>query len=740
MGLAKNIRGLTIEINADVSGLKGALGQASIEANKFSEKLDKIGAKIGDVGRSLTKNVTTPIVAGFTAAIKTTADFDDAMAKVAAVSGATGDDFDMLRDRAREMGELTLHSATDVADAMYYMGLAGWNAQQIYAGIPGVLDLATASGEDLARVSDIVTDALTAFGLEAEETGHFVDVLAQASRSSNTTVDQLGEAFKYVAPMAGAMSYSIDDIAMALGLMANNGIKGSMAGTALRNIIQRMAKPTKESGDAMEALGLSLLNADGSAKSFSDVMGDMRNAFGGLLTPTAELQLQIDELNKQMDDGTISEEEYVEQLSALSDAAYGAGSAEKIRYAAMLAGARGMPGLLAIVNAATGDYENLAGAIDQADGATREMSSLMENTTTGQFKILISKLSELAIQFGDILTPIIRQVIDYLKGIVDYLNDLDEPTKQMIIKIAAIAAAIGPLLLVISGLINGISSLAAAFSFIVSPAGLIVVALAAVAAGIIYLWNTNEDFRKKVKEIWENIKNTISNVIDSLKPVFDALVWTIQNLWEAIKEHLSGVLETARNIINAIMDAINALLGVFQGLIEFITGAFSRDWDKAFHGLTTSATSAFTGVLNSATNIFDSMYKKISGIVGKLKGIFDFEWSLPKIKLPHFSWSWSDVGGLIKLPKIKVDWYRKAYENPWLFTSPTVVGGRGFGDGVGGELVYGHDQLMRDIASASGSGVTVNVYASDNMNIKQLTDEIERRLAQVQRRRNSAYA
>ena len=527
---------------------------------------------------------------------------------------------------------------------------------------------------------------------------------------------------------------------MALGLMANNGIKGSMAGTALRNIIQRMAKPTKESGDAMEALGLSLLNADGSAKSFSDVMGDMRNAFGGLLTPTAELQLQIDELNKQMDDGTISEEEYVEQLFALSDAAYGAGSAEKIRYAAMLAGARGMPGLLAIVNAATGDYENLAGAIDQADGATREMSSLMENTTTGQFKILISKLSELAIQFGDILTPIIRQVIDYLKGIVDYLNDLDEPTKQMIIKIAAIAAAIGPLLLVISGLINGISSLAAAFSFIVSPAGLIVVALAAVAAGIIYLWNTNEDFRKKVKEIWENIKNTISNVIDSLKPVFDALVWTIQNLWEAIKEHLSGVLETARNIINAIMDAINALLGVFQGLIEFITGAFSRDWDKAFHGLTTSATSAFTGILNSATNIFDSMYKKISGIVGKLKGIFDFEWSLPKIKLPHFSWSWSDVGGLIKLPKIKVDWYRKAYENPWLFTSPTVVGGRGFGDGVGGELVYGHDQLMRDIASASGSGVTVNVYASDNMNIKQLTDEIERRLAQVQRRRNSAYA
>jgi len=447
--MAGNIRGLTIQINADVGGLKGALGEASREAQSLSKDLEKVGKNITNIGKDLTKSVTVPIVAGFTAAIKTTADFDQEMAKVAAVSGATGEDFDRLRNRAREMGEQTLHSATDVADAMYYMGLAGWDVQEIYDGIPGVLDLATASGEDLARVSDIVTDAMTAFGLEAKDTSHFVDVLAQTTRSSNTDVDQLGEAFKYVAPMAGAMGYSIDDVAQALGLMANNGIKGSMAGTALRNVIQRMAKPTKESGEAMEELGLSMLNADGSAKTLSEVMEDMRGAFGDLLQPSAELQLQIDELNQQMDDGSISEEEYLERLEGLADAAYGAGSAEKVRYAAMLAGARGMPGLLAIVNTAEKDYDGLAGAIENADGATREMSAQMENTTTGQMKILISKLAELAIQFGDILTPVIKEVINYLKGVVDWLNQLDEPTKKTIIKVAAIAAAIGPLLVVI---------------------------------------------------------------------------------------------------------------------------------------------------------------------------------------------------------------------------------------------------------------------------------------------------
>ena len=734
MSMAGNIRGLTIQINADVGGLKGAIGEVSREAQSLSKDLEKIGKNITNIGKDLTKSVTVPIVTGFTAAIKTTADFDQEMAKVAAVSGATGKDFDRLRDRAREMGEKTLHSATDVADAMYYMGLAGWDVQEIYDGIPGVLDLATASGEDLARVSDIVTDAMTAFGLEAKDTSHFVDVLAQTTRSSNTDVDQLGEAFKYVAPMAGAMGYSIDDVAMALGLMADNGIKGSMAGTALRNVIQRMAKPTKESGEAMDELGLSMLNADGSAKTLSEIMGDMRGAFGDLLQPSADLQLQIDELNRQMDDGSISEEEYLERLEGLADAAYGAGSAEKVRYAAMLAGARGMPGLLAIVNTAEKDYEGLAGAIEDADGATREMSSLMENTTTGQFKILISKLAELAIQFGDILTPVIKEVINYLKGVVDWLNKLDEPIKETIIKVAAIAAAIGPLIMVIGSLITGISGVVAAFGLIASPAGLVVAAIAAIVAIIAVLIIKWDDVKKAVqvavdavKDTVEDMKKSISTRIkqigDAIKQGFTSAVETMKFIWESARIAASDTWNDIKRTVTTRAEQVR----------DGVSTAFTTLKDK------------FTGIMDSlktsATEKFNSIKETIKSKVAQIKDLFNFEWKLPKIKLPHFSWTWKDVGGLIKLPNIKVSWYKKAYDNPYLFTSPTVMAGRGFGDKAGsGEIVYGRDQLMRDIAEASQGSVTVNVYASDGMNIKQLTDEVERRLTQIQRQRNTAYA
>jgi len=737
MSLAGAIRGLTIQINGDVGGLKSALGSVSNDAMTLSRKLDNIGKNVTNIGKDLTAKVTTPIVAGFTAAIKTTANFDDAMARVAAVTSKTGQDnaanMEILRDRAREMGEQTLHSATDVADAMYYMGLAGWDTQEIYEGIPGVLDLATASGEDLARVSDIVTDAMTAFGLEAKDTSHFVDVLAQTTRNSNTDVDQLGEAFKYVAPMAGAMGYSVDDVAMALGLMANNGIKGSMAGTALRNVIQRMAKPTKESGEAMEALGLSMLNADGSAKTLSEIMDEMRGAFGNLLTPSAELQVQIDDLNKQMDDGSISEEEYVEQMEALADAAYGAGSAEKVRYAAMLAGARGMPGLLAVVNTAEKDYTDLAGAIDKADGSTREMSSLMENTTTGQFKILISKLAELAIQFGDILTPVLKEVINYLKGIVDWLNKLPEPTKEMIVKIAAVAAAIGPLIMVIGGLIGGINNVVAAFGLLASPAGVVIAIIAAIAAAVAILIIKWDDVKyycqvaiDAIKDTWEDMKNSISRRVSeigsAIKNGVTAAVDTMKFIWESAKIAASDTWNDIKRTVTTRANQVR----------DGVSSAFSTMRDK------------FTGIMDtlktSASERFNSIKDTIKSRLEQIKNLFNFEWKLPKIKLPHFSWTWKDVGGLVKLPNIKVEWYKKAYDNPYLFTNPTVMNGRGFGDGHGsGEIVYGRDQLMRDITEAAQGDITINVYATDGMNINQLADKIQQRLAQVQRQRMAAY-
>ena len=290
--------------------------------------------------------VTAGVAAIGTAAVKTASDFDAEMSKVSAISGATGEDFDALRDKAREMGSKTKFSASESAEAMEYMAMAGWKTEDMLEGIEGIMNLAAASGEDLGTTSDIVTDALTAFGLSAQDSGHFADILAAASSNANTNVSMLGESFKYVAPVAGSLGMSAEDTSVALGLMANSGIKASQAGTALRSILTRMAKPTKQSQAALDALGLSLTDEQKNVKDLATLMGDMREAF-----------------------------------SHCNDA-------EKAQYAALLAGQEGMSGLLAIVNASEADYNKLTGAIENCDGSAEDMALTMQDNLQGQLTIM----------------------------------------------------------------------------------------------------------------------------------------------------------------------------------------------------------------------------------------------------------------------------------------------------------------------------------------------------------------
>lgn len=251
-------------------------------------KIDEIGGKMENLGNSISgvgkkmMPVSTAVGGLGIAAVKTAADFDSAMSQVAAVSGATGDDLQALRDKAREMGEKTKFSASEAAQAMNYMAMAGWKSKDMISGIDGIMNLAAASGEDLATTSDIVTDALTAFGLTAADSGHFADILAAASSNANTNVSMMGETFKYCAPIAGALGFSAEDTAEAIGLMANAGIKSSQAGTALRTIMNNLAGDVKISGQAIGDVTIATTNADGSMRSLSDILADCRAAFGGL--------------------------------------------------------------------------------------------------------------------------------------------------------------------------------------------------------------------------------------------------------------------------------------------------------------------------------------------------------------------------------------------------------------------------------------------------------------------------
>ena len=279
--------GLQREIAETEAKLKSLEAQANQSATALQniaakgEKLKTLGNNISNVGTRLLP-VTGAVVGLGTAAVKVAADFDSAMSQVAAVSGATGAELDALRDKAREMGAKTKFSASEAAEAMNYMAMAGWKTEDMLSGIEGVMNLAAASGEDLATTSDIVTDALTAFGLTAADSGHFADILAAASSNANTNVAMMGETFKYCAPIAGALGFSAEDTAEAIGLMANAGIKGSQAGTALRTIMNNLTGDIQLSGQALGDVTIQTINADGSMRDLSDILADCRGAFSQL--------------------------------------------------------------------------------------------------------------------------------------------------------------------------------------------------------------------------------------------------------------------------------------------------------------------------------------------------------------------------------------------------------------------------------------------------------------------------
>lgn len=401
----------------DISKKTKSFGQMKIEkVIEAKDKVTSVLSKITTAGKSLTSKawnvtvkaadfvtkplqkvfsaVTSPLAAfgvtvGGTAVltdtIKTYAGFEEEMSKVKAISGATQEQFEQLTAKAKEMGATTKFTATESAQAFEYMAMAGWKSDDMVAGISGIMNLAAASGEDLASVSDIVTDALTAFGLKASDSTHFADVLAQASANANTNVGLMGQTFQYVAPIAGAMGYSIEDTATAIGLMANSGIKGQKAGTALRAIFTRLADPPKDAATAMDQLGISITNSDGSMKSLSDVMGQLRKGFSGL---TQE---------------------------------------QKTQMASSIAGQEAMSGLLAIVNSSEDDYKKLQEAIAGADGASQKMSDTMLDNVSGKWTLFKSALDGVKISLGERLKPYLMDAIQWM---TDHVPDLNEALQQ----------------------------------------------------------------------------------------------------------------------------------------------------------------------------------------------------------------------------------------------------------------------------------------------------------------------
>ena len=624
-----------IETENNLRDLERQAGQSAVALQKIAatgEKLKTVGSAIEGVGQKLMP-VTAAVGGLGAAAVKVASDFDSAMSQVAAVSGATGKDLEALRDKAREMGSKTKFSASEAAEAMNYMAMAGWKTNDMLSGIEGIMNLAAASGEDLATTSDIVTDALTALGLSAEDSGHFADILAAASSNANTNVSMMGETFKYCAPVAGALGFSAEDTAEAIGLMANAGIKSSQAGTAMRSMMTNLTGEVKFVGDAFGELTIQTTNTDGSMRSLGDILADCRAAFA--------------------------------QMS----------ESEKAANAEALVGKNAMSGFLAVMNAAPGDIEKLNSAINNCDGTAEKMAATMQDNLAGQLTILKSQLEELAISIGEILMPYIRQIVGWIQGLVDWLNSLDEGTKKIIVTVALVAAALGPVLIVIGKVVGAVGTVMTvvpqiasaisgviafvsgtvipAVSAVVAAIGWVPLAIAAVVAILVVLYNKCEWFRDAVNAIWTQIKEffvsawevicsffteTIPNAWNSLVSFFQGIpawwsglwqsvgnffsnIWTnmmnnpvltgivdmIRSLWENLSTTLQGIWNGIKTAAAGAWELIkNVVLGPVLLLIDLVTGNFTK--------LKEDAANIWNNIKNAASNIWNG----IKQVVGSL--------------------------------------------------------------------------------------------------------------------------
>lgn len=663
-----------VQIMPSMGGIGSAIkqefgAQGTSAGNSFTQSFLKILSG-GAIAAGVKKVLNSVISAG--------SSFEAKMSEVTAISGALGDEIEALTKKAKEMGAKTKFSATESAQAFKYMAMAGWETEDMLSGIEGVMNLAAASGEELGTVSDIVTDALTAMGYAAKDSARFADVLAAAATNSNTNVGLMGYTFKYAAPLAGAMGYSMEDLAVAIGTMANAGIKGEMAGTQLRAILSNMISPTKTVSAAMDALGISMTGENGEAKSLGAVLQELRRKFSGL------------------------------------------SETEKSQMAASIAGKEAMSGLLAIVGASDEDFAKLQGAIDGASGAAQEMSDIMINNLSGDMKLLESNAESLYLQIYGKLSPALRNaaqkasgwiqqivnsgvvdrvangfntVRDTAKTVFDYFSDqlswigdyltidfgtakdfvvghLDEikqaakdsiefvkgvfedvngkvkdfvdwlregsggaeTLKGVVVGLAAAFAAYKAVVFATETATKAVAAAQAILNAVMSanPIGLVIAAVTALVAAFIYLWNNCEGFRNFFIEMWDKISSVATNAWNGIKNVFSNVGAWFRDKWQEAYSAVTGVFSKIGSFFSGVW---NSIKNTFSNLGTAIGNAISNAVKSGINGVIT----LIENRINSAIKIINGAIKLINLIPGVSIS------TIGLLKMPRLEW-----GGILE--------------------------------------------------------------------------------------------
>lgn len=626
------------ELSGELRDNQTRLREAETAADNFDQSLEDVGDEaenttsgglsafavaLGNLAANVISNLLGKMKELASQTIEVGKTFDSSMSQVAAVSGASADEVEQLRDKAKEMGATTKFSASEAADAFNYMAMAGWKTEDMISGIDGILNLAAASGADLATTSDIVTDALTAMGYSAQDAGRLADVMAAASSNANTNVEMMGQTFKYAAPVAGALGYTMEDTAVAIGLMANAGIKADQAGTALRSIMNRMAAPTKESGAAMDDLGLSLTDSAGNMKTLDEVMQDLRAAFDGL------------------------------------------SETEQTAYAKHLAGAEAMSGLLAIVNAAPADFDKLTKAVKNSEGAAQDMANTMIDNLGGDVTLAKSNLESFQLMIYEKLEPALRKGVKALNKLIDVFKWIVKNGTPIAAAITGVATAVGAFMAIVkrqaimtafTTALNGIKVAFAGLNAVMAanPVGLVVAAIAGLVAAFVVLWNKSETFRNFWIGLWESIKNAVMPVIESIVAWFQDMWEKLQPIIDIIKEYLNIAIEEVKSMFEAMWAAIQAIWDFVQPYFEAVWGAIKEIFSavtETLGGFFTEAWAKIQEIWNAVAPYFATIWeniKKIFSIVGKVLGsYFKMAWKNIKVVwdlvVSYFKMIWDNI-------------------------------------------------------------------------------------------------
>lgn len=736
----------------------GSVGAQQLQA--VGQKVKDVGNKMSDIGGQLTTKVTLPLAAVGAAGVKSFAEVDKTMQLTNSTMGNTEAEAKLLSDAMKAAAAQSVFGMNDAATATLNFARAGLDAEQAAAALAPAMNLAAGEGGNLDTVSGGLVATINGFHGSFDEAGHYADVFAAACNNSALDVDSLSNAMSVAAPIFSAAGYAVEDAALYMGVMANNGIEADKAANSLKTGFARLISPAKEGATAMDGLGFSITNADGTMKDCVQIQAELHDKFAELSeaeqiaaasaifgknqmapwlalinTAPGDVQalsndldgasLSIDDLSNKLSASGLSLDEMranMEQLGVSSSdfddiLKFTKGDAELFAFAL---GEAVDPGynMDDVVNALGGDLGVLQNAMDNTRGTTEMMADAMMSGFGGSLESLKSSIDVAVTSIGEALAPSIQSVASAIQDAVTWFNSLSTSQQETIVKVGALVAAIGPLLAIggkvttgigsvivsagkVSGAISAAGGLVPALSALVTAAGPFLVG-GAIVAGVIAAGVA-------IYTHWDEIKAKAQELFNKISETWTSIKSTISTKWSEVKADTSSKW-----------------------------AAIKSDTQSKMESMKSNFTSTLESLRSSASSKWESIKSTVSNGVSALKNMMNFSWSLPHLSLPHFTISGEFSLNPPSVPSLGVSWYKKAYENGVLFKQPTVLqtpyGMKGFGDGNGAEVVLGLNKL-REIAG-SGRSIVNNftIYATNRQDENELADIIIRRITAVEQR------